>query len=186
MEHCWTELLGNRSSKHLWNRSKTRKRLKERFLIGRNGTKRANFRALFQATYNIKTDKQTINSTYLVSVRCSDASGRKRSTRLADVMKKRAWRLNHVSQSRVIFLPPASEHLTDTRYVELIVCIYVFLLYVAWKRGLPRKFARFVLFRPIKRRSFNLLCALDLFSERWRSALFQMLLFLLLSMLLLL
>ena len=31
--------------------------------------------------------------------------------------------------------------------------------YVAWKRGLPRKCARFFLFRPIKHRSFNLLCA---------------------------
>ena len=31
------------------------------------------------------------------------------------------------------------------------------MLYVAWKRWLPRKFARFVLFRPIKKRSFNLL-----------------------------
>ena len=43
-----------------------------RFLIGRNRTKRAKFRGspLFQATYNIKTEKQTINSTYLVSVGC--------------------------------------------------------------------------------------------------------------------
>ena len=53
-------------------RSKTHKRLKEHFLIGRNMTKCAHFRGspLFQATYNIKTEKQTINSTYLVSVRC--------------------------------------------------------------------------------------------------------------------
>ena len=36
------------------------------------------------------------------------------------------------------------------------------MLYVAWKRGLPRNFARFVLFRPIKKRSFKLLCVLDL------------------------
>ena len=56
-------------------RSKTHKRLKERILIGRNRTKRANFRGspLFQATY--KTNKQNrkkkkINSTYLVSVGC--------------------------------------------------------------------------------------------------------------------
>ena len=34
------------------------------------------------------------------------------------------------------------------------------MLHVAWK---PRKFARIVLFRPIKKRSFNLLCVLDLF-----------------------
>ena len=59
------------------------------------------------------------------------------------------------------FLPPASEHLTDTREVALIV--FFFMLYVAWKRGLPRKFARFFLFRPIKKRSFNLVCDLDLF-----------------------
>ena len=31
------------------------------------------------------------------------------------------------------------------------------------QRGLPRKFAPFVLFRLIKKRSFNLLCVLDLF-----------------------
>ena len=39
--------------------SKTHMRLKERFLTGRNRTKRANFRRspLFQATYNIKTEK---------------------------------------------------------------------------------------------------------------------------------
>ena len=40
------------------------------------------------------------------------------------------------------------------------------MLYVAWKRGFPRKFARIVLFRPIKKRSFNLLCVLDLWSSR--------------------
>ena len=40
-------------------------------------------------------------------------------------------------------------------------------------KGLPRKFARFVLFRLIKKRSVNLLCVLDLFSERWQSTLFQ-------------
>ena len=44
-------------------RLKTHKRLKERFAIGRNRPKRANFRGspLFQATGNIKTEKQTIN-----------------------------------------------------------------------------------------------------------------------------
>ena len=36
------------------------------------------------------------------------------------------------------------------------------MLYIAWKRGFPRKFG-FVLFRLIKKRSFNLLCVLDLF-----------------------
>ena len=57
-------------------RSKKKKRakhtrdLKDAFLIGRNGTKRANSRGspLFQATYNRKAEKQTINLTYLVSV----------------------------------------------------------------------------------------------------------------------
>ena len=41
-------------------------RLKEHFLIGRNRTKYANFwgSPLFQATCNIKTGKQTINSTW--------------------------------------------------------------------------------------------------------------------------
>ena len=34
------------------------------------------------------------------------------------------------------------------------------MLYVARKRGFPRKFARFVLFRPIKKHSFNLFCVL--------------------------
>ena len=52
--------------------SETHKRLKERFLIRRNKTKRANFRAspLFEATYKSTTEKQTINSTYLVSGGC--------------------------------------------------------------------------------------------------------------------
>ena len=35
------------------------------------------------------------------------------------------------------------------------------MLYIAWKRGLPRKCSYFVLFRPIKKRSFDLLCVLD-------------------------
>ena len=47
-------------------------RLKEHFLIGWNRTKWANFwgSPLFQATYNIKTEKQTIDSTYFVSLGC--------------------------------------------------------------------------------------------------------------------
>ena len=53
-------------------RSKTHQRLEERFLIGRNRTTSANFRGipLFQARYNIKTQKQSISSTSLVSVGC--------------------------------------------------------------------------------------------------------------------
>ena len=47
------------------------------------------------------------------------------------------------------------------------------MLYVASKRGLPQKCARFVRFRPIIKRSFSLLCVLDLFSELWQSAFFQ-------------
>ena len=35
------------------------------------------------------------------------------------------------------------------------------MLYVVWKRGLLRKCAHFVLFRPIKKRSFDFLCVLD-------------------------
>ena len=41
----------------------------------------------------------------------------------------------------------------------------VFMLYLAWKRGLPRKCARFVPFRPIKKRSFHLSYVLN----PWRS-----------------
>ena len=43
--------------------------LKERLFIGRNRKIRAKFRGnpLFQATYNTKTEKRAINSTYLVS-----------------------------------------------------------------------------------------------------------------------
>ena len=58
--------------------------------------------------------------------------------------------------------------------VELIVCFPVFWwLYIAWKRGLPKKIACFVLFHPIKKLSLNLLCVLDLFSECWQSTLFH-------------
>ena len=35
------------------------------------------------------------------------------------------------------------------------------MLYVAWIRGLPRNVARFVLFRPINKRSFNLLSVME-------------------------
>ena len=51
---------------------KAHNRWKERFLTGRNRTKRTICRGspLFQATYNRKTEKQTIKSTCLVSVRC--------------------------------------------------------------------------------------------------------------------
>ena len=63
------ECNGQQKKKKIWNRvdcqcsekgSKTHKRLKEHFLIGRNRTKCAHFwgSPLFQATYN--TEKQTI------------------------------------------------------------------------------------------------------------------------------
>ena len=58
--------------------SKTHKRLKERFLIRRNRTKRANFRCnyLFRSTYNTTENSQTNLS---LSVRCQEAGGRKRA-----------------------------------------------------------------------------------------------------------
>ena len=46
--------------------------------------------------------------------------------------------------------------------ISWISCLF-FCLYVAWKTGFPRKFARFVPFRPIKKQAFNLLCILDLY-----------------------
>ena len=63
-------------------------------------------------------------------------------------------------KSCALFLLPASQHLTDTSQVnELFVFlsfVFVFMLYVAWKRGLPRKFACFVLFVQLKSILFNL------------------------------
>ena len=66
--------------------------------------------------------------------------------------------------------------------VSWINCLWFcfFMLYIAWKRGLSWKFAHFVLFDPIKKHSFNLLCVWDLFPERWQSTLFQILLFVIL------
>ena len=109
---------------------KTHKRLKKRFLIGRNRTKRANFRGspLSQATHNIKTEKQTINWTYPVSVRCSEAGG---------------W--------------------INWHKISWIIFFFWFYVVRSLKKRTSRKFAHFVLFRPIKKRSFYLLCVLDLF-----------------------
>ena len=89
-----------------WFYSKTHTRLKERFYIGRNGTKRSNFRGspLFQATYKRKTEKQTINSTYLVSVRCSEAGGRKRAYIFYSINSPNNPPLPH-SVLPVLFLP---------------------------------------------------------------------------------
>ena len=51
----------------LQKRSKTHKRLKERFLIRRNRTKRANFpgNPLFQATYNNTTENSQTNLSFV-------------------------------------------------------------------------------------------------------------------------
>ena len=70
--------------------------------------------------------------------------------------------ISHYRQSRALFLPPASWHLTDK---DKLVLLFSVVLYVAWKRWSHRKFACFVLFRLIKKRSFNLLCVLDQISH---------------------
>ena len=83
-----------------------------------NRTKRAHFRGnpLFQA------QQKTVKPTYLLSVRCQEAGGRKRARDCLD-------------EKRTIII------------------------------------------KLFKKRSFNLLCVLDLFSERWQSALFQIFFF---------
>ena len=71
-------------------------------------------------------------------------------------------------------IPSASlPHPTDTRQVEIIVFLFLCCTWLE-KEDFLEKLPRFLLFRPIKRRSFNLLCVLDLFFlERWQSTLFQ-------------
>ena len=68
-------------------KSKTYKRLKERFLIRRNRTKHANFRCnhLFRAKYN----RKQINQPSL-SVRCQEAGGRKRAKDCLNEKRRRA------------------------------------------------------------------------------------------------
>ena len=70
------------------SRSKTRKRLKERFLIGRNRTKRANFRGspLFQATYNNTTENCQTNLCQFDAKRWRED----KSTKLPNAKKKRS------------------------------------------------------------------------------------------------
>ena len=51
------------------------------------------------------------------------------------------------------------------------------MLYVAGKRGLPWKCARFVLFHPFKKCSFNLLCVLDFFQKACSQLFFQIFFF---------
>ena len=49
-----------------------------------------------------------------------------------------------------------------------------FMLYIAWKRGLPQKCVHFVLFHPLKRCSFTLCFRSSIFFlEHWQSTLFQ-------------
>ena len=117
-------------------RSKTHERLKERFLIGRNRTKRANFRGILFFKL-CTTQKQ----------------------------KKKQW-IQQTINSRVSFVPSSFRQPPTSNWhkINWILCFSVFMFYIAWKRGLPRKLARFVLFRPIKKHSFNLLCVLDLVS----------------------
>ena len=68
--------------------------------------------------------------------------------------------------------PSASlPHPTD---ISWIVCFSVSMLYIAWKRGLPRKFAHFVQFCLIKECSFNLLCVLDLPNSQFELAASQL------------
>ena len=53
-------------------RSETHKRLKQRFLLGRNRTKHAHFRGspLLQATYNRKKQQQRINKQLIQRILC--------------------------------------------------------------------------------------------------------------------
>ena len=66
--------------------------------------------SLFQATYNIKTAKQIINSTYLVSVRCSEAGGRKRAR---DSLDLKLVRSPFKQIQLMIQLRTASKKITD-------------------------------------------------------------------------
>ena len=75
------------------------------------------------------------------------------------------------------FRQPPTSNWHEVRWINWVFFSSVFLLYVACKTRLPRKCARFVLFRPIKKCPFNLLCVLDLFSEHWQSTLFQIFFF---------
>ena len=70
-----------------------------------------------------------------------------------------AFRLCLESQSCALFLPPAWY---KKNWINCLF-FYVWLWYIAWKRGPPQKFAHFVLFCPIKKHSFNRLCILDVF-----------------------
>ena len=92
-------------------RSKTHKRVKERFLIGRQ-------------TPTSKWHKRS----WIVC--------------FYEFMLYLAWKGPFSFRQPPIF---------NWHKISWIFSSSVFLMYVAWKRGLPRKCARFVLFRPIKK-----------------------------------
>ena len=97
---------------HSEKRSQTHKRLLL-ILIEWNGTKRAHFRGspLFQARYNLKAEKTTIHSTYLVSVRCGRlAEGKGHETDSNDGSTS-----SHGQSVSCPFPSASLTHLTDTR-----------------------------------------------------------------------
>ena len=105
-------------------------------------------RSSFSSTYKKQQKSPPINSTYLVSVGC----GR--------LVEGKGMRLSLVP---FFFRQPPMSNWHKISWINW--SFIVFLLYVAWKRGLPQKIAHFVLFRLIKKLSFNLLCVLDLFQN---------------------
>ena len=76
------------------------------------------------------------------------------------------WWHPHESLAAFSFCQPPT---SNGHKISWTNCLFFFLSFfildVAWKRGLPRKCARFVLFRSVKKRSFILLCAFDLFFQ---------------------
>ena len=76
--------------------------------------------------------------------------------------------------SRAPFLPPASEHPTDTSWINW-GSFLLFVFFPVVRSLKKRTSSKICTFCPIKKRSFDLLCVLDLFffSERWQSALCQ-------------
>ena len=130
------------------------KRLKERFLIEWNGTNVQIFEKVLFSSYiqhrNRKTNKLTL---------CQlDVGGWRKEKGM------RLTKLVRLSQSHAIFLPPDSHH-SKWHKISLIVCFYVV---HSLKKRTSSKICMFVLFRPIKKQSFNLLCVLDLL-QTWRN-----------------
>ena len=125
--------------------SKTQKRLKERFLIGRNGTKRAKFgeSPLFQATHNIKTEKQTIISTFSCVGQVLGGLRKEKGTRLTKsfllmscvfwIFFFRTLAVNYVSDFFGIYCEKKEKEwshfvLTHLHLVHFFVNIFFFLL----------------------------------------------------------